>query len=193
MASLFTFLTVSWWTDVINIGFVQLSIFSFMVSALFVSWWLRNSFHRDYEDCFLYCFQKLHIIEFAISWRLVFYMYDAEVRFLLFFHMDIQVYQCYLLKKSSFFTALKCQVCYKSNVCVCVYCWPQYCLIFYTLPSNDTSENGSVVSESLQPMYSVYGILQARIPEQEAFPSSMGSNPGVEPKSPILQSDSLPA
>ena len=37
--------------------------------------------------------------------------------------------------------------------------------------------------------YTVSGILQARILEREAFPSSRGSNP----KSPILQADSLPA
>ena len=92
-----------------------------------------------------------------------------------FSHMDIQLYQCYLLKKSSFFTALKCQLCYRSNVCVCVYCWPQYCLIFYTLPSNDTSESGSVLSESLQPMYTGYGILQAR-----AGPGSLSLLHGIQ-------------
>ena len=46
----------------------------------------------------------------------------------------------------------------------------------------------------------VYGILQARILEWVAFPFSRGSsqpgdllNPGIEPSSPILQVDSLPA
>ena len=40
----------------------------------------------------------------------------------------------------------------------------------------------------------VHGILQARIPEWVTFPFSRGSsNPGIQPKSPTLQADSLPA
>ena len=42
--------------------------------------------------------------------------------------------------------------------------------------------------------YTVHGILQARILEWVAFPFSRGSpNPGIEPKSPMLQADSLPS
>ena len=43
--------------------------------------------------------------------------------------------------------------------------------------------------------YTVHGILQARILEWVAFPFSRGSSqpPGVEPRPPILQADSLPA
>ena len=42
--------------------------------------------------------------------------------------------------------------------------------------------------------YSVHGILQARILEWVAFPFSRGSsNPRIEPRSPVLQADSLPA
>ena len=42
--------------------------------------------------------------------------------------------------------------------------------------------------------YTVHGILQARILERVAFPFSRGSsNPGIEPRSPALQADSLPA
>ena len=42
--------------------------------------------------------------------------------------------------------------------------------------------------------YTVHGILPARIPEWVAFPFSRGSpNPGIEPRSPALQPDSLPA
>ena len=42
--------------------------------------------------------------------------------------------------------------------------------------------------------YTVHGILQARILEWVAFPFSRGSsNPGIEPRSPTLQADSLPA
>ena len=42
--------------------------------------------------------------------------------------------------------------------------------------------------------YTVHGILQARILEWVAFPFSRGfSNPGIEPRSPALQADSLPA
>ena len=41
---------------------------------------------------------------------------------------------------------------------------------------------------------SVYGILQARILEWVAFPFPRGfSNPGIKPRPPILQVDSLPA
>ena len=42
--------------------------------------------------------------------------------------------------------------------------------------------------------YTVHGILQARILEWVAFPFSRGSSqPGIEPRSPALQADSLPA
>ena len=42
--------------------------------------------------------------------------------------------------------------------------------------------------------YTVCRILQARILEWGAFPSSRGSsNPGIKPRSPALQADSLPA
>ena len=42
--------------------------------------------------------------------------------------------------------------------------------------------------------YTVHGILQARILEWVAFPFSKGSSqPGIEPRSPTLQADSLPA
>ena len=42
--------------------------------------------------------------------------------------------------------------------------------------------------------YTVHGILQARILEWVAFPFSRDlPNPGVEPRSPALQADSLPA
>ena len=43
--------------------------------------------------------------------------------------------------------------------------------------------------------YTVHGILQARILEWVAFPSSSGDlpNSGIEPWSPALRADSLPA
>ena len=42
--------------------------------------------------------------------------------------------------------------------------------------------------------YTVHGILQARILEWVAFPFSKDlPNPGIEPRSPALQVDSLPA
>ena len=46
-----------------------------------------------------------------------------------------------------------------------------------------------------EPMdYTVHAILQARILEWVAFPfSSRSSNPGIKPRSPALQVDSLPA
>ena len=52
------------------------------------------------------------------------------------------------------------------------------------------------MSNSLQPMeYIVHGILQARILEWVAFPFSreIFSSPGIKPRSPTLQVDSLPA
>ena len=43
-------------------------------------------------------------------------------------------------------------------------------------------------------VHTVHGILQARIVEWVAFPFSRGSSyPGIEPRSPTLQADSLPA
>ena len=42
--------------------------------------------------------------------------------------------------------------------------------------------------------YTVHGMLQARVLEWVAFPSSRGlSNPGIKPSSSALQADSLPA
>ena len=42
--------------------------------------------------------------------------------------------------------------------------------------------------------YTIHGILQARILEWVAVPFSRGSsNPGIKPRSPTLQADSLPA
>ena len=42
--------------------------------------------------------------------------------------------------------------------------------------------------------YKIHGILQARILEWVAFPFSRGSSqPGIQPRSPALQADSLPA
>ena len=52
------------------------------------------------------------------------------------------------------------------------------------------------MSNSLQPhgLYSPWNILQARILEWVAFPFSRNlPNPGIEPRSPTLQADSLPA
>ena len=50
------------------------------------------------------------------------------------------------------------------------------------------------MSDSLQPHGTVHGILQARILEWVAFPSPEDlPNPGIEPRSPALQVDSLPA
>ena len=48
------------------------------------------------------------------------------------------------------------------------------------------------MSDSLQPHGIDHGILQARILEWGAMPSSRGfPNPGIEPRSPELQADSL--
>ena len=53
-------------------------------------------------------------------------------------------------------------------------------------------EGHSVMSNSWRPhgLYTVYGILQARILEWVTFPFS---NSGTKPRSPTLQVDSLPA
>ena len=57
------------------------------------------------------------------------------------------------------------------------------------------SESSSVVSTLCNPMdYTLHGILQARILESVAFPFSREfPNPGIKPRSPTLQADSLPA
>ena len=57
------------------------------------------------------------------------------------------------------------------------------------------SESCSVVSDSLWPHgYTVFGVLQARMLGWVAIPFSRGtSNPGIEPWSPALQADSIPA
>ena len=63
-----------------------------------------------------------------------------------------------------------------------------------THQNKSESESHSVMSDSLQPhgLY-VHGILQARILEWVAFPFSRDlPNPGIKPRSPSLQADSLP-
>ena len=58
------------------------------------------------------------------------------------------------------------------------------------------SESCSVMSDCLRPhgLCTVHRVLQTRILEWVAFPFSRGSpNPGMDPRSPALQADSLPA
>ena len=70
---------------------------------------------------------------------------------------------------------------------------------WYFLKRNtgNESESHSAVSASLwaHGLYTVQGFLQARILEWVALPFSRGylPNPGVEPRSPTLKADSLPA
>ena len=70
---------------------------------------------------------------------------------------------------------------WSTSVCLCVH---------------SESESYLVMSDSLWPhgLYTVHGILQARILEWVAF-SSPGNlpNPGIKPRSPTLQAGSLPA
>ena len=63
------------------------------------------------------------------------------------------------------------------------------------LRAQSENESCSVLSDSFRPMDSrVHGILQARILKWVAFPFSMDlPNPGIEPRSPTLRVDSLPA
>ena len=60
--------------------------------------------------------------------------------------------------------------------------------------SPDFSDSYSVVSFCDPMDYTVHGILQARILEWVAIPFfRRSSQPGIEPRSPTLQVDSLPA
>ena len=74
---------------------------------------------------------------------------------------------------------------------------PRSSLQYTVVMSGIISEGRSVVSYSLPPhgLYIVHGILQARILEWAAFPFSRGiiPDPGIEPGSPALRVDSLPA
>ena len=55
-------------------------------------------------------------------------------------------------------------------------------------------ESHSIVSDSCDPMdYTVHGILQARVLEWVAASPGDLPNPGIKPRSPALQEDSLPA
>ena len=66
-------------------------------------------------------------------------------------------------------------------------------------PESDQARGKVKVTQSCstlcEPMdYTVHGILQARILEWVTFPFSRDlPNPGIEPRSPTLQADSLPA
>ena len=63
----------------------------------------------------------------------------------------------------------------------------------HLLLQSSESESRSVVSDSLQPCI-VHGTLQTRTLEWYHFPSPGDlSNPGIKPRSPTLQADSLPA
>ena len=64
-----------------------------------------------------------------------------------------------------------------------------------TLKVKSESENRLVHLTLCDPKdYTIHGILQARILEQVAFPFSRDlPNPGIKPRSPALQMDSLPA
>ena len=67
---------------------------------------------------------------------------------------------------------------------------------FHVAWKESESESCSVASYFLQPhgLYTVHGILQARILEWVAFPFPGDlPNPGIEPRSPTLQAGSLPA
>ena len=69
-----------------------------------------------------------------------------------------------------------------------------YCHLTYLTYMQSESENCSVVSDFVTSWAVVHGILQARILEWVAVPSPGDlPNPGIEPRSPTLQEDSLPA
>ena len=71
--------------------------------------------------------------------------------------------------------------------------FPQFAVI-HTDKGFNESESHSIVYNSLRHHGLVYGILQARILEWVAFPFSRDLlNSGIEPRSPTLQVDSLPA
>ena len=77
----------------------------------------------------------------------------------------------------------------KAYVCVCV-----HIDIFLLYVSSEVKVTQSCLTLCDPMDYTVHGILQARILEWVAFPFSRGSsNPGIEPRSPALQVDSLPA
>ena len=70
----------------------------------------------------------------------------------------------------------------------------QYILYNIACIQFSPSESCAAVSDSLRPYGLVHGILQARVLEWVAFPFSWGSSqPGIEPRSPALQADSLSA
>ena len=70
----------------------------------------------------------------------------------------------------------------------------QYILYNIACIQFSPSESHSAVSDSLRPHGLVHGNLQARVLEWVAFPFSWGSSqPGIEPRSPALQADSLSA
>ena len=63
----------------------------------------------------------------------------------------------------------------------------------YVWATESESESRWVISDSLRPHGIVHGILQARILEWVAIPVSRDlPYPGIEPRSPTLQVDSLP-
>ena len=65
----------------------------------------------------------------------------------------------------------------------CIYCWSEKVKIAQLCPT---------LCDSID--YTVHGILQARRLEWLAIPFSRGSSqPGIEPRSPSLWADSLPA
>ena len=87
-------------------------------------------------------------------------------------------------------------MCIYIYVCVCVY----VCVYIYIYEKSERV-SCSVMSDSLQPhglkptgLFCLWNSLQARILEWVAIPFASGSSqPGIEPRSPALQADSIPS
>ena len=95
----------------------------------------------------------------------------------------------YLLDCDHFFSRLTIQV--KQSIPLH---FPPYSLVYLKLlkVKRKVAQSCPTLCDSMD--YTVHGILQARILKWVAIPFSRGlPNPGIEPRSPTLQADSLPA
>jgi len=95
----------------------------------------------------------------------------------------------YLLDCDHFFSRLTIQV--KQSIPLH---FPSYSLVYLKLlkVKRKVAQSCPTLCDPMD--YTVHGILQARILEWVAVPFSRGlPNPGIEPRSPTLQVDSLPA
>ena len=97
-----------------------------------------------------------------------------------------------LFRENSVYTYLKNETKPKNNLACCLKTHVSFFFFYVYEVKVKVAQSCLTLCNPVD--YTVHGILQARILEWAAFPSSGDLlNPGIEPRFPALQADSLPA